>query len=120
MRAFLRLFGVLLLGMVVGAVGSVMHRASQPWGLVLSLALVATSAIGLRAGLGRAYTLGYLAVVMIVLGVLSQSGPGGDVLMPAADHWGWYWLGGAVLVVLAVLALPARWFSDQPLRRQAS
>nr|WP_281728188.1 hypothetical protein [Cellulomonas denverensis] len=114
------MLGVLLLGVVIGAVGSVMHRASQPWGLVLSLALVTTSAIGVRAGLGRAATLAYLAVLMIVLGVLSQSGPGGDVLMPASDHWGWYWLGGTVLVALAVIALPARWFSDQPLRRQAS
>jgi hypothetical protein len=117
-RALLRLLGVLLLGLVVGVSGTVLHRSSHPWGLVLALALVFTSAVGLRAAVGRAHLLVYLAVLLLTLGGLSQYGPGGDVLVPGADHWGWYWLGGAVVVVLAVLALPARWFSDQPLRRR--
>lgn len=119
MRALLRLLGVLVLGVLIGTVGTIMHRSSQPWGLVVALALVLTSTVGVRAAVGRAYGLAYLAVLLLVLGGLSQYGPGGDVLIPGADNWGWFWLGGAVAVVVAVLALPASWFSDQPLRRRA-
>ncbi|MEV7973246.1 hypothetical protein [Cellulomonas sp. NPDC089187] len=120
MRALLRLLGVLLIAAVVGAVGTVMHRSSQPWGLVLALALVLTSSVLVRAGFGRVYVLVQLAGLLLVLGGLSQYGPGGDVLIPGRDNWGWYWLGGAVVVALGVLALPSRWFSDQPLRRRSA
>jgi hypothetical protein len=119
-RVLLRLLGVLVIGVVIAVAGTVMHRSSQPWGLVLALALVFTSGVGVRAALGRAATLFYLAVLLLTLGGLSRYGPGGDVLIPGGDHWGWYWLGGASAVILLVLALPGSWFSDRPLRRRAA
>lgn len=120
MRVILRLLGVLLIAVVVGVVGTVMHRSSQPWGLVLALALVLTSSVLVRAALGRTYVLVELAGLLLVLGGLSQYGPGGDVLIPGGDNWGWYWLGGAVAVSMVLLALPARWFAEVPLRRSVT
>ena len=38
----------LVLGLVVGAVGTVMHRWHQPWGVVLCLALVVAAAVTTR------------------------------------------------------------------------
>lgn len=117
MAPILRVVGALLVGAVIAAVGTVVHRSSQPWGLVLALSLVLMSAVALRAGGGRSAAIGHLAGLLAGLLVLTEHNPGGDVLLPAGDNLGWFWLGGAAAVSLAVAAAPQRWFADVPLRR---
>ena len=111
-RAVARALGSVGIGVVVGVVGTGIHRWQQPWGLLGALAIVVVA-----GALGRAWT-GWVGVVGVGLGVatatgvLGTSGPGGDVVV-AAQPVGYLWFAGAAVVVLAGL-LPRRWFSDDP------
>lgn len=112
--------GAVLLGVVAGAVGTVLHRSTRPWGLVVGLLLVLAVAVASRAGGGRIASTGLLAGLFVAIQVLSGRGPGGDVLVPAAGAIGWVWAVGALAVALAVTLAPAAWFADVPLRRRPS
>jgi len=101
------------LGVLAGMLGTVMHRAVQPWGLVLCLLLVLVVVLTSRAWIGW---FGYVASaggIFVAVQVLSSVGPGGDVLVPGTDLWGWAWAIGAVLVVAAVGLVPRRWVADE-------
>ena len=107
--------GSTALGVVIGLIGTVLHRSSPQWGMVFSLAVVLTSTVVVRAWAGLlpvvAYAVGWLAVVQL----MSLEGPGGDVLVPAGDALGYVWgLGGMVVIGIACF-LPGRWFRDEPL-----
>ena len=102
----------LVLGLVVGAVGTVMHRWNPPWGVVLSLALVVTAAVTARAWAGWPTWVGYAGGVFFAVQAMSQTGPGGDVLVPAGQVVGWVWVIGSIGLALATGLLPARLFRD--------
>ena len=109
-RALARVLGSFFVGVVVGVVGTGIHRLTQPWGLVGALAIVVVGGV-----LGRAWSgwAGILAVglgVAAATGVLGSGGPGGDVIV-AAQPIGYAWFAGALVVALAG-ALPRRWFRD--------
>lgn len=108
-----RAVAALAAGLVAGALGTVMHRAVRPWGLVLCLLLVLVVVLTSRAWAGW---FGYVAATggaVVAVQVLSAGGPGGDVLVPATDLWGWAWAIG-VLVAAAVAGLvPRRWVEDE-------
>ena len=111
-RALARWVACLLLGLAVGFVGTGVHRALQPWGLVLALVGVAAMGVLARAWSG---TLGAFAAargVATAVALLAPQGPGGDVLVPAQPV-GYVWYGGALATGLAWLA-PRRWFADGP------
>ncbi|WP_182113319.1 MULTISPECIES: hypothetical protein [unclassified Actinotalea] len=112
-RVLLRLAGTLLIGVVVGVVGTAVHRWHEPWGLVLALATVLSAGVLVRAWAGWAGMLVLALGIVTTVAVLAMRGPGGDVLV-AAEPVGYVWYGGALVVGLAALA-PARWFSDRPL-----
>jgi len=115
----LRALGALLLGVLVGAVGTVMHRSVRPWGLVVCLLLVLAASVTVRAWGGWAASVGLLVGLFGSVQVLSGFGPGGDVLVPGGDAvLGWTWALGALAVALAVALAPRRWFADVPLRRR--
>lgn len=101
----------------MATVGTLVHRAAQPWGLVLALALTLAGAVLSRAwgGWGPLVAFGVGAVLAAQL--FARPGPGGDVLVPAGTL-GWVWLlGSLATVVLAALA-PRRWFAeDEPTGR---
>ena len=108
-----RAAAALVLGLLAGMLGTVMHRALPPWGLVLCLLLVLAVVLTSRAWVGW---FGYVASaggVFLAAQVLSGRGPGGDVLVPGTDLWGWAWALGAVLVVGAVALVPRRWVEDE-------
>jgi hypothetical protein len=105
----------LVLGAVVGVMGTVMHRSIQPWGLVLSLLLVLAAAVTARAFGGLVAWIGYALGLGAAVLTLSQTGPGGDVLVPAGQKIGLVWLVGAGVVAVVGMLLPPRWFSDAPL-----
>lgn len=110
--AIWRAVAALGLGVLAGVLGTVMHRAVRPWGLVLCLLLVLVVVLTSRAWAGW---FGYVASAggtFVAVQVLSGSGPGGDVLVPATDPWGWAWALGAVLMVTAVAFVPRRWVQD--------
>jgi len=116
----LRALGALLLGVLVGAVGTVMHRSLRPWGVVVCLLLVPAAAVTARAWGGWTASLGLLVGLFGSVQVLSGRGPGGDVLVPADGAVGWVWAVGALVVALAVTLVPRAWFAELPLRRRPS
>lgn len=101
----------LLLGGLVGLVGTVAHRQWLPWVLVLSLLAVLAAAVMVRAWVGGgglvAYGLGWLALVQVA----ATAGPGGDVLLPG-DPWSYVWMGGGMLMIGVAAFAPRRWFTD--------
>lgn len=117
-RSVLRALGFLLLGVLVGAVGTVMHRSVRPWGVVVCLLLVLAASVTARAAAGWVASLGLLVGLSAAVQVLSTRGPGGDVLVPADGAIGWVWALGSLAVALAVAVAPRAWFSDTPLRRR--
>lgn len=108
-----RHLGALALGVVVAVVGTGIHRASQPWGLVLALVIVASAGALVRAWTGWSGMLALALGVFTTVAVLAGRGPGGDVLV-ALDAIGIVWYAGAAVIGLAAL-LPGRWFSTRPL-----
>lgn len=109
-----RLLATVALGVLVGVVGSVVHRGHWPLGLVGALALVVSAGVLARALAGGAGLLGTGAGMLATTVLLAQEGPGGDVLMPAGDDHGILWLAGSVLVLVPVAFLPRPWFDDTP------
>ncbi len=99
-----------VLGLVVALVGTLAHRGTPPWGLVLAVGATASGAVlarGLGDGLALAtYAGGLLAVTQ--LGFTFR--PGGDVLV-AGDALGYTWLVLPLLACGVVAVLPRRWFA---------
>jgi len=110
--------GAVLLGVVVGAVGTVLHRSSRPWGVVVCLLLVLAASVAARAWAGWVASLGLLVGLFASVQVLSGRGPGGDVLVPADGSIGWVWAVGALLVALGAALAPRSWVAEVPLRRR--
>jgi hypothetical protein len=104
----------LVLGLVVGIIGTVMHRWHEPWGVVMCLALVVAGSVTSRAWAGWPTWVTYAGGVFFAVQALSQTGPGGDVLVPSGEAIGWVWVIGSIALALATGLLPARWFREQP------
>ena len=112
-----RLVAGLGIGIVVGTVGTAVHRA-LPWGLALALASVIAVGILARAWGGGAVVLATGLGVASSVAVLGGPGPGRDVLV-LADAVGWAWYVGAALVAVAYL-VPRSWFSETEIGRRAA
>lgn len=112
-RVVARLAGLGLLGVLVAVVGTPLHRARPPLGVLLALVLVLCAGVLARAWAGWAGMLVFALVLTTTVGVLAARGPGGDILI-AAQPVGYVWYGGAAVVLLAALA-PRAWFSDRPI-----
>jgi Family of unknown function (DUF6113) len=111
---FRRWTGAALLGAFIGVAGTTLHRSAPPWGMALCLAVVLTSTVAVRAWAGLLPVLGYALGWLATVQVLSLTGPGGDVLVPAGDTLGYVWgIGGMVAIGVACF-LPTRWFRDTP------
>lgn len=117
-RVLARLAGNGLIGVVIAFVGTGIHRAKPPWGLVLALVIVVSGGVLARAWAGWAGMLALALGLVTAVGVLGLRGPGGDVLIPAQPI-GYVWYAGAAAVALAGL-LPDRWFSDRPVQTRGT
>ncbi|KQY59946.1 hypothetical protein ASD11_10600 [Aeromicrobium sp. Root495] len=112
-RAVAARLAVVLVGLYVGVLGAVMHRARLddgplvlPWGLVLGLGAAAllawTASLLVRAGAAW-FALGWTAVLL-----LQGLGGAGSYLV-GSDGWGWAFMGlGLSLLVLVVVLAPGR------------
>ncbi len=107
------------LGVLVGALGTVMHRSIEPWGVVLCLALAFAAALTARAFGGYLALAGYAVGLFATVQLLSRSGPGGDTLVPDGQAVGWVWVLGSLVVTIAVGVLPRALFDDRPRARRA-
>lgn len=105
-----RLLACLLLGVVVGGVGTVMHRSVAPWGLVLGLFVLVSAGLFARAWEGWGGTGALAAGWYLAVMTMWVEGPGGDVLVPALGPWGTLWILGGTAALAAPLLAPARWF----------
>lgn len=113
-----RALAALLLGLVVGAAGTVAHRAVSPWGLVLGGVLVLSAVVTLRAWGGLRTVLPFAVGLFAVVFLLAGEGPGGDVLVPKGDGAWWVWVVSAAVATLVGCLLPRRLFSDEPWPRR--
>ncbi len=103
----------LLLGVGVGALGTISHQADLmlagavlPLGVALSLIVAGCLLVGLRLVFGsRAPSLLASIGFLLALVVFGQAGPGGSVLIPA-NVAGYVWTYGVPLVAAIVLAWP--------------
>lgn len=104
----------LLAGLVMGALGTVVHRFTLeglPVGIVLGLAGVLAAAVAARAIAGGG---GLLLAALAVVGTTQAMAflrPGGDVLV-TNEAISYAWLFGAPIACVLAALLPARWFGD--------
>jgi len=98
-----------LLGGLVAALGTVVHRQWAPWMLVAALVATLSAGLWMRSWRGVPAVCGFVVGWGVVSQVLAAGGPGGNVLV-AAQPVGYVWIYGGVVAALAPLVLPARWF----------
>lgn len=104
----------LVAGLLVGAVGTAVHRVQVPWGVIGALVLVVLAGVTARAFDGWPALASYGVGVVATVAVLSGTGPGGDVLVPEGQAVGSVWVYGAVAAVLLVAVIPRSAFDDRP------
>jgi hypothetical protein len=104
----------LVLGVVVGTLGTVLHRSIPPWGVVVCLALALAAAVTMRAWTGFGALLGYTVGLVVSVQLLTQRGPGGDTLVPDGQAIGWVWVLGSIVATIVAALLPRAMFDDRP------
>ncbi|MCA5892397.1 DUF6113 family protein [Isoptericola sp. NEAU-Y5] len=103
-----------LLGVTIGVLGTVAHRAEWgdlPVGIVLALAITLSAAVLCRAWAGMSTLLASGVGWVVAVQMLSVEGPGGDVLVPAQTV-GLVWTYGGLVLFAVTAFLPRRWFAD--------
>ncbi|RPF20232.1 DUF6113 family protein [Myceligenerans xiligouense] len=114
----IRVLLAVALGLVIGALGTAVHRyGDESWyaGVVLALALTAAAAIMCRAWSGYGALLAFAGGWVVAVQLMSLRGSGGDVLVPAGTL-GLVWAYGGVVLLGAAAFLPASWFREEPMR----
>lgn len=108
---FLRCLGIVVLGAIIGLIGSFMFRSVAPLGLILACATLLSAALLARSWAHTAGVislgLGWIAMVQI----LALEGPGGDIVI-TAQPIGYIWGFGGVVFILVALLAPRAWFQD--------
>ncbi|MBX3078380.1 MAG: PIG-L family deacetylase [Salinibacterium sp.] len=94
-----------LLGVIVGTIGTANNQAV--W-VAIPLGIVALFLVGLRLLFTSRVAAGFAAIGLVgAVWLLSQTGPGGSVLVPATTS-GYLWTFGTILIAVVVLAWPRR------------
>ncbi|MDI2099653.1 PIG-L family deacetylase [Ruicaihuangia caeni] len=102
----LTVFGGLLIGAVMGALGTAAHQAVPPWGIALSLVMVASVLAALRAlNETRLAAVAASVGLMVVIVMLATPGAGGSAFIPATPA-GYAWTFGPAVVAFIALAWP--------------
>lgn len=102
------LFGIVL-GVLVGALGTAVHRSYPPGGIIGALVATASLAVAARSLMGwtglLSSVVGWAGSVLI----LAMGRPSGDVLI-AGDGLGYSWMLGGMLALFVGLLLPFSFF----------
>lgn len=119
MRTAAGVFAGLVVGAVAGIVGTFVHRSVAPWGLVLALVLVLSATVTMRSAAGFSGLVGCFMGWFVVVQIMSYTGPGGDVVVPATSfeyhgYAGMVWLIGGAIAILLVAFAPRRWVERSP------
>jgi membrane-bound ClpP family serine protease len=104
---------LVLLGVVVGAVGTSAHQVSGtlggvavPWGLALAIGASGCLIVGVRlVTAGRLSTIAVAVGVVGAIALFSLKGPGGSVLIPD-NVVGQVWVFAPVVIAAAAIAWP--------------
>lgn len=101
-----------VLGVLIGAIGTTLHRQWLPWVLLFSIIAVFAAATMVRAWIGLGGVAGFGVGLLVVIQVLALNGPGGDILMPAGDtaYLSYLWMAGSLIAVGIACFTPRRWF----------
>lgn len=101
----------LMMGLLTGAIGTVVHR-EVPVGMALALAAVLAVVTFARALGGMTAAIVTGLTVAIVVQAMTFIGSDGSVLVTDSAV-GYLWLFGAPVMALLALLLPRRWFTDR-------
>lgn len=102
-----------VLGLVLGAIGTAFHRTLPPWGLVAALAALVAGGVLARSFLDRVGQVAYGAGAIAVVVAMTYIRPGADLLI-TGQGIGVTWLIGSIPAALLLPALaPRRWFADR-------
>lgn len=101
-----------VLGIFVGAAGTLFHRAISPWGLMIAAVAVLAAAVLARSFVGRAGTLAYAGAVVGTVLVLTYVRPGDDILV-TNEAIGLVWVLVAFIGSAAGALAPRSWFADR-------
>ena len=111
-----------LAGALVGTLGGFKHQsgvsattgAGFPWGLLLSLAMVAAVLAAIRVSfVSRLYAIAAGIGVVAAVGLFALRGPGGSLVV-IGNAEGIVWLIASVLIALLVAVLPSRHRAGSP------
>ncbi len=116
LEAFVGVPVAFVAGVLVGTLGSFKHQAGIsaatgsgfPYGLLLSLAMVAAVVAALRVAFdSRVYALAAGIGVVAAILILTRKGPGGSVVV-IGNVPGLVWMIAPAVLVLVLVALPGR------------
>ena len=96
---------VVVMGVIIGIVGTLHHRSVPPWGVIAALLVVAAWGVGLRLTTpGRGATLAGLLAMLTAQFVLAAGSQ--TSIIVGAGALGYVLTLGSVLVAVVVLAWP--------------
>lgn len=101
----------LVLGVLVGALGTALHRSAPPLGLILGIVATASLAVAMRSFMGWTGLFSSLVGWAVTVQFLALERKTGDILI-AGDGLGYGWLLGGILALFVGLLLPVTLFSD--------
>ncbi|MCH9274786.1 alcohol dehydrogenase [Bifidobacterium amazonense] len=124
LNAPLRVLVTAAAGVAAALVGTFAHRMGAsmniPYGLVLAFAILGMSAWCARSRGGVTDLAVHLIVSSATAWLIAAGSAGGDVLTPAgfntdtlpyfSQHAGYIWLLGGIVVQVALLMMPPKWF----------
>ena len=93
-RALGRYAATVLIGVLIGLVGTLVHRWEQPWGLVLALGSVLSAGLLVRAWSG------WVGMLLLALGVVTMLVH--PLLYPAGETYLFNVIAGALITVLTI------------------
>lgn len=109
-KIFIVILG-LILGLVFGTLGTIMHRFIPPWGLVITIGTLIALAIAMRSSFGWTGMFFAGAGWIIAVQYFSLAGPSDDVLV--ADDWlGYAWMLGGLVAFFVGIFYPRQWLQD--------
>ena len=98
--------GALLLGAIVGSAASLYHSILFPWGLIVTLLIIALTVVGVRTLFTERYPIVWTSVGLVGSLMLLAGVDGNGSVLIIADTAGLVLLAGTALLVVGAIAWP--------------